>query len=97
MVDETLVALPRDRAAKLAGVSARRVAYWSEVGLVVPSIEEYLSPRRPVRLYGFMELMSLMVVARLREKGASLQGIRRVVAYLRDMEYQKPLTSCHLR
>ena len=91
MVDETLVALPRDRAAKLAGVSERRVAYWSQRGLVMPTVEERLSPQRPVRLYRFPELMSLMVVAKLRDK-ASLQEIRRVIDYLRDLGYPEPLT-----
>ena len=91
MVDATLVALPRNRAAKLAGVSERRVAYWSKLGLVVPAVEERLSPQRPVRLYGYVELMSLMVVAKLRDK-ASLQEIRRVIEYLRRMGYPKPLT-----
>jgi uncharacterized protein (DUF433 family) len=91
MIDETLVALPRDRAAKLAGVTERRVAYWSKLGLVIPAVEERLSPQRPVRLYGYLELMSLMVVAKLR-KQASLQEIRRVVDYLRDLGYPKPLT-----
>jgi uncharacterized protein (DUF433 family) len=91
MVDETLVALPRDRAARLAGVSERRVAYWATRGLVVPAVEERLSPQRPVRLYGYLELMSLMVVAQMRDK-ASLQEIRRVVEYLRGLGFPEPLT-----
>jgi uncharacterized protein (DUF433 family) len=89
---EELVALPLDRAAKLAGVSPRRVLYWSSVGLVAPTVEEHLGPRRHIRLYGFVELMSLQVTAKLRDAGISLQAIRRVVSFLRELGYAKPLT-----
>jgi uncharacterized protein (DUF433 family) len=89
MVDETLIALPRNRAAELAGVSERRVAYWEKLGLIKPTIDKRLG--RHVRLYEYTELMSLMVVAQLRGE-VSLQQIRRVVDYLRRLGFPEPLT-----
>ena len=41
-----LLAFPDTRAARLAGVSLRRLRYWEESGLVVPSVKRTLSPRR---------------------------------------------------
>jgi DNA-binding transcriptional MerR regulator len=83
-MDETLVALTRDRAAELAGLSQRQVDYWSRTGLVLPTVDARLSPQRPVRLYAYVELMSLMVAAELKSRGTSLQTIRKIVGRLRD-------------
>ncbi len=70
----------------------RRLRYWEETGLVVPSIRRRLSPKNTVRLYSFQDLLSLLVVAELRtERDMSLQHIRRVVEHLRSRGYQAPL------
>jgi DNA-binding transcriptional MerR regulator len=91
-VAEDLLAFPDIRAARLAGVSVRRLRYWEESGLVVPSIKRNFSPRNTVRLYSYQDLLALLVVATLRtERGMSLQHIRRVVAHLRSRGYQAPL------
>lgn len=90
-IDEQLIALPRDRAAALAGVSERRLDYWAARGLVTPMVDGRLQPRTPVRLYDFVALMSLLVVSELRGK-ASLQEIRKVVGILRDRGFERPLT-----
>ena len=76
MVDETLVALTRDRAAEIAGLSQRQVAYWSSTGLVTPTVDKRLTPQRPIRLYGYVELMSLMVAAELKRRGATSHACR---------------------
>jgi DNA-binding transcriptional MerR regulator len=89
---EELLAFPDTRARQLAGVSMRRLRYWEETGLVVPSIWRQLSPKNTVRLYGFQDLLSLLVVAELRtERDMSLQHIRRVVEHLRSRGYEAPL------
>lgn len=89
---EELLALPDTRARQLAGVSMRRLRYWEETGLVVPSIQRRLGPKNTVRLYGFVDLLSLLVVAELRtERDMSLQHVRRVVEHLRARGYQSPL------
>lgn len=91
-VAEDLLAFPDIRAARLARVSVRRLRYWEESGLVVPSIKRNFSPRNTVRLYSYQDLLALLVVATLRtERGMSLQHIRRVVAHLRSRGYQAPL------
>jgi DNA-binding transcriptional MerR regulator len=70
----------------------RRLRYWEETGLVVPSIRRQLSPKNTVRLYSFQDLLALLVVAELRtERDMSLQHIRRVVEHLRSRGYEAPL------
>lgn len=89
---ERLLAFPDARARQLAGVSMRRLRYWEQVGLVVPSITRRLSPRHTVRLYSYRDLLALLVVAELRtERNMPLQRIRRVVEHLHSRGYQEPL------
>ena len=80
-----LLAFTDVQARRLAGVSMRRLRYWEQVGLVVPSIKKKLSPHNTVRLYSFQDLLALLVVSELRtERDMSLQRIRRLVAHLRS-------------
>jgi DNA-binding transcriptional MerR regulator len=89
---DSLVVLTKERAARLAGVSARQVDYWQRTGLVRPTVEGRLTPQRPVRLYGYIELLALLVIVALRQRGHSLQHIRAVVGHLRSRGYDRPLT-----
>lgn len=86
-----LLALPTERAAKLAGVSLRQMRYWDETELVVPSIKRKLDSRTTVRLYAFSDLVELLVVAAMRRQGISLQYVRRVIEHLRARGYDAPL------
>lgn len=89
---EELLAFPDTQARQLAGVSLRRLRYWEERGLVVPSIKKQLSPHNIVRLYSFQDLLALLVVAELRtQRDMSLQRIRRLVDHLRAQDYTAPL------
>jgi DNA-binding transcriptional MerR regulator len=89
---EELLAFPDTQARQLAGVSLRRLRYWEQAGLVVPSIRRRLAGHRTVRLYGYQDLLALLVVSALRtQRDMSLQKIRRVVAHLRSRGYQAPL------
>jgi uncharacterized protein (DUF433 family) len=92
VVDEQLLAVTRDTAAKIAHLTHRRVDYWAETGLVSPSVDRKLSPRRRVRLYGFLDLIALAVAAELTERGASLQHVRQIVRRLKARGYKHPLT-----
>lgn len=92
MADKERVALNRRSAAELAGVSVRQLDYWDRTELLPPAVSERLSPGRTVRLYGYRELMSLLVIAELRRRQVSLQHIRRIVAHLKDRGYAEPLT-----
>jgi uncharacterized protein (DUF433 family) len=91
-VERAKFAATRDTAASIAGLSRRQVDYWASTGLVRPAIEQRVTPRRTVRLYGYTDLMSLLVAATLRRAGISLQHIRVIVEYLRSRGYPEPLT-----
>jgi DNA-binding transcriptional MerR regulator len=89
---EDFLAFTDAAARRLAGVSLRRLRYWEQAGLVIPSIRKRLSPRNTVRLYGFQDLLALLVVSELRtERDMSLQRIRRLVTHLRSRDYGAPL------
>jgi DNA-binding transcriptional MerR regulator len=84
------LAMPAERAARLAGVSARQLAYWESKGLLRPSIVLRLGPRSNVRLYSFTDLLQLLVVAELRGY-YPLQQIRRLIEHMRSRGYSEPL------
>lgn len=92
MADLELVALTRERATRLTGLTARQLDYWDATGLVKPSVEERLTPHRRIRLYEYTDLMSLLVIAQLRSRRVSLQHVRRIVSDLRQRGYPEPLT-----
>jgi uncharacterized protein (DUF433 family) len=92
VIDEQLLAVARDTAAKIARLTYRRVDYWAETGLVAPSVDRKLNGHRRVRLYGFIDLLALAVAAELTERGASLQHVRQIVDRLKARGYERPLT-----
>lgn len=89
---EQQLAVPRDVAARIAGLSERQVDYWASTGLVAPSVDTRISPGRRVRLYGFVDLLSLLVAAELKRRKVSLQHIRSIVRHLGQHGYANPLT-----
>jgi uncharacterized protein (DUF433 family) len=91
-VDERLLAVTRDTAAKIARLSRRQVDYWAKTDLVPASIEGTISASRRVRLYSFLDLLALTVAAELKQRGVSLQHIRQIVRHLRARGYDRPLT-----
>lgn len=88
-------AVPAKRAAAIAKISMRQLDYWAETRLVEPSIRRRLSERNHVRLYTFRDMLELLVVAQLVNRGVTLQHVRRVVAQLRDRGYDAPLRELH--
>src|SRR6266702_2066565 len=74
-VEERLLAVTRDTAAKIARLSLRQVDYWARTDLVPASIEGTVSSRRRVRLYSFLDVLALTVAAELKQRGVSLQHI----------------------
>jgi DNA-binding transcriptional MerR regulator len=88
---ERYLAVPRDRAARLAGLTLRQVDYWAKTGLIEPSVDTATFGRR-VRLYGFVDLLALTVAAKLKERDVSLQHIRAIVAHLKTRGYDRPFT-----
>lgn len=91
-VDVEHLSVPRETAARLAGLSLRQVDYWAETGLLAPTTDRRLSPGNRVRLYGFVDLLALLVAAELKSRKVSLQHIRTIVDHLRSRGYDSPLT-----
>lgn len=74
-----------EQAAKVAKVSPRRVRYWAESGVLVPSVmyDTETSPRHA--LYSFRDLVGLRTLAILRDRhGLSLQSLRQAGSYLSE-------------
>jgi uncharacterized protein (DUF433 family) len=89
---DNVVAVSDKRARELARITMRQLRYWEKTGLVVPSIRRQISPGKTVRLYGFEDLLELLVAAELRHRpGISLQHIRRIIEHLRQRDIRAPL------
>lgn len=86
------LAIPASVAARLAGISERRLQAWDRSGLVQPSIRREMSQRNTVRLYGFQELVELRVLRALNERQMNSQHIGRIIRRLREQGYNAPLT-----
>src|SRR4051812_9725456 len=66
------------------GITARQLQWWDERGIVVPSREGHR------RLYSVNDLAEVAVICDLRERGFSLQRVRKVVRLL-QREFKKRL------
>ena len=69
------------QAAPLARASLRELQYWDETKLIMPSRRTGRN-----RFYDFADIVALRMVKELRQSGVSLQGIRRVAAYLKQRD-----------
>jgi DNA-binding transcriptional MerR regulator len=61
---------------QLTGISPRQLQWWDERGIVVPAREGHK------RIYSLDDVTEVAVICELRERGFSLQKIRRVVRFL---------------
>ncbi|MFH0809203.1 MAG: MerR family transcriptional regulator [Pseudomonadota bacterium] len=83
-------------AARLAGMSFRRLDYLDRSHLIKPSIRE-ATGKGSARLYSFKDLVQLRVAAALREQGLSLQKIRKCVSFLKKtLDVEQPLAELKL-
>jgi len=80
--DEQRMAVTRDAAARIARLSVRRIDYWARTGLIKPTVDAQGSTGR-VRLYGFLDLLALVVAAELNVRGVSVRHIRQIVGHLK--------------
>ena len=69
-------AFPSRRVAQLTGISLRQLQWWDERGIVVPARDGHR------RIYSLDDLAEIAVICELRERGFSLQKIRRVIRFL---------------
>ena len=84
-------------ACRIAGLSYRQLDYWDRTHLIKPSLQEARGTGS-ARLYAFMDLIQLRVARMLREKGISLQKIRKCLTYLKKhaSATEKPLAQLRL-
>lgn len=77
---------------KIVAIPPRKIDYWDRTNLIKPSISE-ASGYGSVRLYSFRDLIQFKVAKFLRDKGISLQKMRKSLNYLRKHlpEIEKPL------
>jgi uncharacterized protein (DUF433 family) len=87
VVDDELLAFSERTAARVSGLHVRRLHDWARRGLVAPSVVRRLDDRRTVRLYAFTDLVDLLVVVEMIERGAHPIRIRRLIDYLRDRRH----------
>jgi len=69
---------------RLTGITARQLQWWDERGIVVPARQGHR------RTYSFEDLTEVAVICELRNKGFSLQRMRKVVRFLQK-EFGKRL------
>ena len=60
----------------LTGITARQLKWWDERGIVAPGRKGHR------RIYRWDELISVAIICQLRQRGFSLQRIRRVIRLL---------------
>ena len=84
-------------ACRITGLSYRQLDYWDRTHFIKPSLQE-AKGIGSARLYAFVDLIQLRVARMLREKGISLQKIRKCLTYLkkRAPEVEKPLAQLRL-
>lgn len=74
---------------RLTGVSSGKLKYWRHTGLISPS--QLMVGKVFRRRYSFMDLVQIKTTRMLREKGISLQKIRKCLEFLKtkipDMTY----------
>jgi DNA-binding transcriptional MerR regulator len=64
------------RVTEITGISLRQLQRWDERGIVVPARESHKC------IYSFDDLAEIAVICELRERGFSLQKIRRAIRLL---------------
>ncbi|MBA4393668.1 MAG: hypothetical protein C0407_08965 [Desulfobacca sp.] len=77
---------------KIIGIPLRVIDYWDRTDFIKPSVKE-ASGYGSIRLYSFTDLIQFRVARSFREKGLSLQKIRKSLHYLRKHlpEVENPL------
>lgn len=81
---------------RLTGIGAKTLHFWDRSGFLSPSIIQ-AHGRGSRRIYNFQDVVALRVVAQLRKAGISLQDLRKIIAFLRNMEgLEQPLSETYL-
>lgn len=86
--------LSTEQAARLAGATVRMLDYWCSRGLITPTVPA--QGKGSAREFGFVDMVRIKVLVRLRNAGVPLQRIRRALEQLREWDEPDPLTSGRL-
>ncbi|MFY9560853.1 MAG: MerR family transcriptional regulator [Terriglobales bacterium] len=62
----------------LTGITARQLQWWDERGIVVPQRQGHR------RIYAWDDLVAVAVICQLRQRGFSLQRVRKVIRFLQQ-------------
>jgi DNA-binding transcriptional MerR regulator len=83
----------RQETIALTGISPNKLSYLDRTGLVVP--EKIGNSKHPKVVYRWEKVLEIKMIERLREK-LSLQEIRKVLDFLRDINYKSSFFAHHL-
>jgi len=77
---------------KITGLTLRQIDHWDKTHFIKPSVRE-ASGYGSVRLYSFTDLIQFKVAKTLKDKGISIQKIKKAITYLKKNmpEIKKPL------
>lgn len=83
-----------NQAAKIVGITYRRLDYWARTDLVRPSaVDATGSGSR--RRYTYRDLLELKIIKKLLDAGIKLESIRTVFAYMRE-HVETDISAAHI-
>lgn len=90
--EDELIGASRSTAARVIGISERRLAAWNSRGLVFPSVTAAIGSKS-VWSFSLEDLVQGRVVKELEDRGFHVRHIRGVVEAVRSSVHPKPLVS----
>jgi uncharacterized protein (DUF433 family) len=85
-------AFSEEHAARLTGLSVNQLRHWDRSGFFVPSFADANRNAAFSRIYSFLDIAALRVLAELRKREVSLQHLRKVsekLSHLGDEKWTK--------
>lgn len=77
MDTDSVIVFTEAKVRALAGISQRQLRYWAR-DLARPAVDQQLSAHRDVRLYDYDGVLTVMVLAELKQRGKSLRYLWQV-------------------
>ena len=90
--DDQLIGVSRSAAARVIGITERRLVAWNNRGLVYPSAVSQIG-RRTIWTFSLEDLVQGRVVRELEDRGIHVRHIRHVVEAVRSSVHPRPLAS----
>src|SRR4029434_7198306 len=74
------------QASRVTGADYHNILYWLRSGLIQASYSPHRQPkpRHPIR-FSFTDLLEIGIIQELRERGASVQRVRKALNYLKNL------------